>query len=132
MWQLLIPLVLVLCASCQQVPRLTEGMEHPAVVKQAMEYYVPPGTPLDEAKPFMEAEGFSCSLQKNTNIKASDYQSGFEGEDTKGTDYEGVDCLHCRRDRYAGGFITNTTLVTLVLKNDRVIDVITKLWFTGF
>jgi hypothetical protein len=87
---------------------------------------VPLGRPVQEARKFMEHEGFTCTLRKNETFyeRCAWYDSGPK--------HDGIDFLECRRVQDDGSFLMSRFWnVALVLKDERVSDILVANWVDG-
>ena len=105
---LLSAVVLLLgCARDTQVVRVTAGIEQPALMQSTLVKNIPKGTPLADAKRFMEREGFECSITRN---------GSFSGRD-------GIDYIYCDRHDRVDIWVSRRWQIALVLEDDTVADV---------
>jgi hypothetical protein len=105
---------LMVAAGCTTARSATQGIDDPARMICVVSGHIPPGTPVEEAKRFMEQEGFGID----------------ELDDFKFGKRKGLNCLLC--GRWAGGFIGYSTWeVALVVEDGKVVEVLAEKWHTG-
>lgn len=110
---------------CLHLTQATWNIDTPATMKTALLQHVPPGTPVQKAKQFMEHEGFACALQKNDTF----YERVAFCE--SGPEHEHIDFLECRRTQNESFMVSRNWSIALVLQNDLVTDILVGNWVDG-
>jgi hypothetical protein len=120
-------LLLLPCCGCDTMfhsSQATWRIDSPDSMIAVIPQHVPVGTSVQEAMKFMEHEGFACTLRRNGTFCEQ------RGHDP-GEKHEGIDFLECHRVQNAGFLMSRVWEVALVLKNDRVTDILVSHWFDG-
>jgi hypothetical protein len=105
---------LIVTAGCTTARSATQGIDDPDRMICVVSAHVPPGTPVEEGRKFMEQEGFGINEMQNFKF----------GE------RKGLNCLLC--GRWAGDFIGYSTWeVALVVEDGKVVEVLAEKWRTG-
>ncbi len=91
----------------------TRNIEEPQRMVEAVLREVPIGTPLAEARRFMEAEGFECRREANSTF----------------LDRDELDYLYC--NRYEGGIVKRRWQVAVVYRDDKVVEVLASTGLIG-
>jgi hypothetical protein len=118
-----VALVVALLAAASLVAQLgrdgpTRGIEAPTQMERIILASVPVGSPITEARRFMESEGFRCQEYVNSPCA--------RGDEVR----EGLDFLHC--DRSDGGWIVQRRWqVALVHRDGRVTEVLASTGLVG-
>ena len=139
MRQFMIPalVAIALSSGCMHSIQKTWSIETPETMKTVLVQHVPLGTSIEEAKLFMEREGFSCTVVRNGTF--------YERRHWAGTcpKREGLDFLCCSRSQSDGSIWRsrdwrNESIImdrhwsaALVLKNDCVKDIIVSHYVDG-
>ena len=89
--------------------------------------HVPPGTNINAAQKFMEAEGFSCRRKQNESF--SEMPVHVIGEHAE--IHSGIDFLQCDRQQSAGFLMEKIWSVALVLEGETVRDVLVSHCYGG-
>jgi hypothetical protein len=108
-------IILVAVASCSRSRAVTEGIEKPPLMVEAVLSQVPLGTPVDEAQRFMEREGFKCTRSTNA-----------AWEDRKGLDY-----IYCDRSDSANWPVQRRWQVAIVYRDGKVIEILASTGLVG-
>ena len=95
----------------------TRGLKDPSKMKGVVLKAVPVGSRIEEARRFMEREGFRCSPQTKSSFADHD-----------GT-RKGIDYLYC--DRSEGLIVSRRWQVAIVHSGDRVTDVLANTGLIG-
>lgn len=92
-------------------PEMATGLS-PAEVKQVLKRRFDANTSLDEARTFMEREGFQCEFTRNASFSEN------------GTDHTGIDYLFCTRPLTFSQWDDQPWQIALVVDNGMVVDVL--------
>jgi hypothetical protein len=112
------------CSGGLHSNQVTWKTESAVPMKATLLQHIPLGTGLQEARKFMEGEGFACTLRRNDTFierRAND----------PGPKHEGIDFLACERVQNETFLRSRVWRVALVLKNGLVTDVIVDDYFDG-
>lgn len=100
-------------AGCTGTRAITQGIEDPPRMVEAIVDRVPVGTPVDDAQRFMQREGFSCSRRTNEAF----------------LDREGLNYIYCSRSE--GGIVRRKWKVAILHRDGKVIEVLASTGLVG-
>ncbi len=106
-------LIVVAAPGCAGTRSATRGIDEPERMAEAVISGVPIGTPVDEARRFMEREGFQCRRKANAEF----------------LDRGGLDYLYC--NRYEGGIVKRRWQVAVVHREGKVVEVLASTGLVG-
>lgn len=121
-------LAATLCvAGCLHSRQTTWKLTHQDDMKSVVAQHVPRGTSLAEAEAFMKREGFKCELKRDATFVASHPFS-----DDPRDQHEHIDFLLCERTQSGPQFMMGQLWsVALVVRDDKVEDVLVQYWLDG-
>ena len=122
---LLLAFSLITTAGCAHTNQLTWKVESSDEMRQLLSAQLPHGTNVDEAKRFMEREGFSCKIERNGTFVEKTW---FGAQEPR---HENIDFLDCRRTQSYGLLVARFWGVALVLDGDEVEDVLVSRFIDG-
>ena len=119
-------ILLFVTTGCAHNSQVTWKIDNREQLKITLQEHIPPGTPIDTAKRYMEKEGFSCTYSKNSSFTERKWWGDKEPA------VEVLECLYCDRTQYAGSiFMVRKTAVALVMENGVVKDILTSSYVDG-
>lgn len=90
-----LPFVLF-AVGCAHSAQLTWNVDDPEAMRAVLAEHIPPGTPVAEARQFMQEEGFTCRERVNESFVE---RTWFGDRDPR---HEGIDFVHCERVQTLG------------------------------
>jgi len=127
--------ILLFCSGsfgCQQLARYQHRKQESWFVENASEMRtllsakIPPGTSLEEAKKFMESEGFECEVMRDAEF----YRKATRGN--PGKTFEHLDYLWCQRNNVSQSVVsTQRWSIAILLDHDQVDDYVLNEWLIG-
>ncbi len=126
----LAPLLLTIpCLGCAHASQVTRKLETAATMKSVVLENVPSGTPIADARQFMERERFKCELVQDGIFLEE--QSSADGSSDRPIKHEGIDFILCRREEKMGFWVSRVWSVALVTDHDVVNDVMVRMYYIG-
>jgi hypothetical protein len=118
-------ILMVLCAGCAFTSQATRRLDNRVTMQSVLLQNIPPGTPLDDARKFMELQGFKCKLvQQGSFVEQKQF-----GDDSKR--HENIDYLECIRSETTGMMRSRQWKIAVVIADGLVDDVFVSLHLGG-
>ena len=114
-----------LLSGCLHFRQSTWKLTSREEMRKAVLEHVPLGTNVNAAQKFMEAEGFSCRLERNGSFQEKTWWGDHPEP------HSGIDFLRCKRHQSAGFLMTTFWSVALVLEGETVSDVLVSHCYDG-
>jgi hypothetical protein len=111
---------------CAHNAQITWKIEDRDKLKTVLQQRIHRGTSIESARQFMEKEGFTCTLEKNSVFV--ERRTWYDKEPLR----EGIDFLDCRRSQNADSFMMERkTGVALVIDRGVVKDILVSCYVDG-